>query len=68
MEKDKNIEKEQAERSRDDKCTAGNLPENQEQFDNTSWAESADHGASSTEAERKNVSKTLPDSATKEKG
>ena len=55
-------------RKSDDKCTAGALPEKQEQFEDTTWAENAHHGEASTEAERKNVSKTLPDTASKEKG
>jgi len=54
-------------RKTDDKCTAGDLPEKQEQFENTSWAENADHGESATEAERKNVSKTLPGTANMER-
>lgn len=54
-------------RKSDDKCTAGDLPEKQEQFENTSWAENADHGESATEAERKNVSKTLPGTANTER-
>ena len=66
MDNKNNTQKEQAERSRDQKTTAGNLPENQELFDDTTWSEKADHGSKSTEAERKNVSKTLPDSAEKD--
>ena len=54
-------------RKLDDKCTAGDLPDNPELFEDTSWVKSADHGESATEAERKNVSKTLPDTAAKEK-
>ncbi len=54
-------------RKSDEKCTAGNLPEKEEQFEDTSWAKNADHSESATEAERKNVSKTLPQTATREK-
>jgi hypothetical protein len=54
-------------RKSDNKCTAGNLPEKQELFENTSWVKEADHGESATEAERKNVSKTLPETAAREK-
>ncbi|HKP32942.1 MAG TPA: hypothetical protein VJT83_09450 [Chitinophagaceae bacterium] len=63
----KNIQQEEAQRSSDHKKTVGNLPENQEQFEDTTWAENADHGSDATEAERKNVSKTLPNSAEREK-
>jgi hypothetical protein len=54
-------------RKSDDKCTAGDLPEKEDQFEDTSWAENADHGESATEAERKNVAKTLPGTAGKER-
>jgi hypothetical protein len=66
---DKSQDKSQAspDRKSDEKCTAGNLPEKEEQFEDTSWAKSADHSESATEAERKNVSKTLPNTATREK-
>jgi hypothetical protein len=54
-------------RQKDEKCTAGDLPEKAELFEDTSWEKVADHSESATEAERKNVSKTLPETATKEK-
>jgi hypothetical protein len=53
-------------RKSDDKCTAGDLPDKAEQFEDTTWVTKADHGVSATEAERQNVSKTLPDTAAKE--
>ncbi len=53
-------------RQKDDKCTSGDLPEKVELFEDTSWEKDADHSESATEAERKNVSKTLPKTATRE--
>jgi hypothetical protein len=67
MDEKVNTTQENEDRKSDDKCTAGKLPEKQEQFDDTSWVKNAHHGVSATEAERKNVSKTLPDTAAKEK-
>ena len=67
MEENNNRPKEEENRKSDDKCTAGALPDNPELFEDTSWVKNADHGESATEAERKNVSKTLPDTAAKEK-
>ena len=57
----------QQDRQKDEKCTAGDLPDKVELFEETSWDKDADHSQSATEAERKNVSKTLPDTAAKEK-
>ena len=67
MDEKNKIQKEEQDRKTDDKCTAGNLPEKQEQFEDTSWVKNANHGEQATEAERKNVSKTLPNTAVKEK-
>ena len=67
MDKENNITEREEDRKSDDKCTAGNLPEKEEQFEDTTWVKSADHGVSATEAERKNVSKTLPETAVREK-
>ena len=67
MEENKNLKQQEDSRKSDDKCTAGALPDNPEAFEDTSWVKNADHGESATEAERKNVSKTLPDTAVKEK-
>jgi hypothetical protein len=53
-------------RQQDEKCTAGDLPEKVELFEDTSWEKNADHSESATEAERKNVSKTLPETAARE--
>jgi hypothetical protein len=68
MEETNKIPQDSGDRKSDDKCTAGALPEKQEQFEHTTWAENAHHGQAATEAERNNVSKTLPDTAAKEKG
>ena len=62
----KDISPKEQDRQSDKKCTAGDLPEKEEQFEDTSWSKVADHSESATEAERKNVSKTLPETATKE--
>ena len=67
MDEQKNMVNNDSDRKSDDKCTAGALPDKPELFEDTTWVESADHGESATEAERKNVSKTLPDTAAKEK-
>jgi hypothetical protein len=67
MEQAKSDANSEENRKSDNKCTAGNLPEKQELFENTSWVKEADHGESATEAERKNVSKTLPETAAREK-
>ena len=66
MDDNKNKETQQ-DRQKDEKRTAGDLPEKVELFEDTSWEKVADHSESATEAERKNVSKTLPETATKEK-
>ena len=50
---------------RDSKPTAGDVKE--EGFENTTWEQHTDHDASSTEAERKNTSKTLPGSSAKDR-
>ena len=68
MEDNTKIPQHSDDRKSDDKCTAGALPEKQEQFEDTTQAENAHHGEAATEAERKNVSKTLPETAAKEKG
>ena len=68
MDDKKDNTKGEEDRKSDHKYTAGDLPEREEQFEDSSWAEKADHGVSATESERKNVSKTLPDKAEKEKG
>jgi len=68
MEQKKDMVNNESDRKSDDKCTAGALPDNPELFENTTWVKNADHGESATEAERKNVSKTLPDTAAKENG
>ena len=65
MDENKNISPE--DRQKDEKRTAGDLPQKVELFEDTSWEKVADHSESATEAERKNVSKTLPETATKEK-
>ena len=67
MEDKKNMVNNENDRKSDDKCTAGALPDKPELFEDTTWVKKADHGESATEAERKNVSKTLPDTAAKEK-
>jgi hypothetical protein len=67
MDKNNKIPDNREDRKSDNKCTAGDLPDNAEQFEDTSWVTNAHHGESATEAERKNVSKTLPDTAAKEK-
>ena len=67
MDEKEKIQQEEKSRKTDDKCTGGDLPEKQEQFEDTSWVKKADHGVAATEAERKNVSKTLPTTAVKEK-
>ncbi len=56
---------EQAKQDRDSKPTAGDVKE--EGFENTTWEQHTDHDAASTEAERKNTSKTLPGSSTKDR-
>jgi hypothetical protein len=67
MEQANNTANPEDSRKSDNKCTAGNLPEKQDLFEDTSWVKDADHGESATEAERKNVSKTLPETAAKER-
>jgi hypothetical protein len=67
MDENKKIPDNREDRKSDNKCTAGDLPDKPEQFEDTSWVTNAHHGESATEAERKNVSKTLPDTAAKEK-
>ena len=67
MDENKNNKESQQDRQKDEKCTAGDLPEKVELFENTTWEETADHSKSATEAERKNVSKTLPETAAKER-
>ncbi len=54
-------------RSADNKPTGGELPDKQQEFEGTTWDENADHDSTSTEAERKNVSKTSPKSPGKGK-
>jgi len=68
MEENTKIPQQGDDRKSDNKCTSGDLPDKPEQFEDTTWVEKAHHGESATEAERKNVSKTLPDTATKEEG
>ena len=48
------------------KPTAGELPDRQKEFENTTWHEKEKKDAGATEAERMNVSKTLPETACKE--
>jgi hypothetical protein len=67
MDDNKNNQDSKQNRQSDDKCTAGDLPEKVELFEDTTWDKDADHSKSATEAERKNVSKTLPETAAKEK-
>jgi len=66
MDENKKIPGQEQNRKSDDKCTAGDLPDNPELFEDTSWVKDANHGVAATEAERENVSKTLPDTAAKE--
>ena len=49
---------------RDSKPTAGEVKE--KGFENTTWEQHTHHDAESTEAERKNTSKTLPGSSEKD--
>jgi hypothetical protein len=67
MEENKNNQESKQDRQKDDKCTSGDLPEKVELFENTTWDKDADHSQVATEAERKNVSKTLPETASREK-
>ena len=66
MDEKNKLPPEEQNRKTDHKRTAGDLPEMEEQFEDTSWVKNADHGVDATEAERKNVSKTLPKTAVKE--
>ncbi len=50
---------------RDTRPTAGDVKEHG--FENTTWEQHTHHDAGSTEAERKNTGRTLPDSAAKDK-
>jgi len=68
MEENTNNQQSKQDRQKDEKCTAGDLPEKVELFEDTSWDKDADHSESATEAERKNVSKTLPETASREVG
>ena len=68
MDENNKIPDSREDRKSDNKCTSGDLPDKPEQFEDTTWVTNAHHGESATEAERKNVSKTLPDTAVKEKG
>jgi hypothetical protein len=49
-----------------DQPTAGNLPDHQKEFENTTWQEKENKDSDATEAERVNVSKTLPKTASRE--
>lgn len=51
---------------KEEKPTAGEMPDHQQEFENTTWQQSEKKDAEATEPERKNVSKTLPDTASKE--
>jgi hypothetical protein len=48
------------------KPTVGELPDRQKEFENTTWHQKENKAAGGTEAERMNVSKTLPETACKE--
>lgn len=52
-------------RDKDSKPTAGNVKETG--FEDTTWEQHTDHDADSTEAERKNTARTLPNSSAKDK-
>ena len=67
MDDKRNNEESKQDRQSDEKCTSGDLPEKVELFEDTTWDKDADHSQSATEAERKNVSKTLPETAAKER-
>ena len=56
---------ENLQQDRDSKPTAGDVKE--QGFEDTTWEQHTDHDAASTEAERKNTSKTLPDSSSKDR-
>ena len=49
-----------------DQPAAGNLPDHQKEFENTTWHEKENKDSDATEAERVNVSKTLPKTASRE--
>ena len=66
MDDNQNNQESKQNRQKDEKCTAGDLPEKVELFEDTSWDKDADHSESATEAERKNVSKTLPKTAARD--
>jgi len=49
-----------------DQPAAGDLPDHQKEFENTTWHEKENKDSDATEAERVNVSKTLPKTASRE--
>lgn len=59
--KQKDPEKKDNRQNKDTKPTAGDVKERG--FENTTWEQHTDHDAASTEAERKNTGKTLPNSS-----
>lgn len=52
--------------TKQDQPTAGDLPDHQKEFENTTWHEKENKDSDATEAERVNVSKTLPKTASRD--